>query len=66
MKNGFVHEFPDNILHCTVLVSASVECRKFLLVQCKEKIYMMKFCIGNIRQNHLNISHIIRQVDHER
>ena len=57
-------------LCCTPLVSASVESRKFLLVQCKEKMYIMKFC--NLYGKHQTKSsehlsyNYMRQGNHER
>ena len=35
VKLLFAHGFPDNILHCTALVSASVEIRNLLAESCK-------------------------------
>lgn len=36
---------PDNILHCTSLVSGSVENRKFLLMHCEQKTFNDEICM---------------------
>ena len=71
IKNGFVHGSPDDIIHCTALVSASVEAGSFWqnvsASAMKEKSYMMK-CVWKHQTKsaeHLS-SNYIREGDHER